>query len=164
MKKLTRLEKMIKSSEKRIKNQNNNIVVKKKTTKKSSLETLSKNSNKKYQTIKEEKPVNIEDILQSELIQLEIEKEKIRKYTDAELAEWLIDKFAGMVELINYQVQQDFLNAENTQARFYKLYFATEFWRLIEQYEIDVTIGARDYLATKQEAELLDVLVFLNFV
>jgi len=137
-------------------------VKKKKTTKKSALETLSKNSNKKNKAVEE--PVNIEDILQSELIRIEIEKEKIRKYSDAELAEWLIDKFAGMVEIINYQVQQDFLNAENTQARFYKLYFATEFWRLIEQYEIDVTIGARDYLASKQEAELLDVLVFLNFV
>lgn len=135
----------------------------KKTTKKNALETLSKNSSKKN-IIPEEKEVDVDKIIQDEFFQIEVDKEKIRKYTDIELATWLIDKFSGMAEVINYTIEQDFLNAENTQARFYKLYFATEFWRLIEQYDIEVTIGARDYLASQQEAELMDLLSFLNFV
>lgn len=138
-------------------------IKKKRTTKKNALETLSQNSSKKN-IIVEEKEINVDSIVQEEYFQIEAEKENIQKYTDIELAEWIIDKFDAMSEIINYTVEQDFLNGDNIQARFYKLYFATELWRLLEQYNIEITTGTRDYLASKQEAEILDMLSFLNFI
>ena len=137
---------------------------KKKVSKKDSLERLSKSLSKKESSNKKEDELEAKDIIQEEWIRIEIDKERIKQYTCEQLGDWLIDKFYGMAEVINHTIQQDFLNAENLQARFYKLYFATEFWKLLEQYEVDVTIDARDYLAKKQEAEILDMLVFLNFV
>jgi len=137
---------------------------KKKVSKKDSLERLSKSLSKKESSIEKEDKQEAKDIIQEEWKQIELEKELLQKYTSEQLAEWIIDKFAGMVEVINYTIQQDFLNAENTQARFYKIYFITEFWKLLEQYDIEVTIEVRDCLVKKQEAELLDLLVFLNFV
>ena len=139
-------------------------VKKKKVSKKDSLERLSKSLSKKESSNKKEDELEAKDIIQEEWIRIEIDKERIKQYTSEQLGDWLIDKFYGMAEVINYTIQQDFLNAENLQARFYKLYFATELWKLLEQYEIEVTVEAREYLAKKQEAELLDMLVFLNFV
>jgi hypothetical protein len=139
-------------------------VTKKKTTKKSAIEKLSKNITKKPTKETKNEIESEEDIILEEYKRIAIEKENISKYTGEQLGEWIIDKFYAMVEVINYTVQHDFLNAENTQARFYKLYFVTELWKLLEQYEIDITIDTRDYLTKKQEAEILDTLSFLNFV
>jgi len=137
---------------------------KKKVSKKDSLERLSKSLSKKESSNKKEDELEAKDIIQEEWIRIEIDKERIKQYTCEQLGDWLIDKFYGMAEVINHTIQQDFLNAENLQARFYKLHFATELWKLLEQYEIEVAIEAREYLAKKQEAELLDMLVFLNFI
>jgi nitrogenase subunit NifH len=137
---------------------------KKKLSKKESIQKLSNNIKKNIPNKKEEEEVNLDDIIQEELLKIELEKEFLKKCSSEQLGEWVIDKFFSMVEVINYTIQQDFLNAENTQARFYKIYFIAEFWKLLEQYEIDISIETRDYLAKKQEAEILDILVFLNFI
>lgn len=97
--------------------------------------------------------------------ELEKKIKEIKRFSDHEMCDFLIDLFDSKAEDFKQLLKCDFLSEPDILSRTYKIIFTADFCYRMEMYNITfVKNEVRDLLYKKNECDILEMLGFLNYI
>ena len=110
------------------------------------------------------KTKDLAEILENEQKELLKEIARINLLTEEEKAYWVIEKHNSLVEAINWNIHQDFLNGDTPFDRYLIITYIQQLLDLLTVYEMGFTKTMIDVLIKENCVELLAILNVFNYI